>query len=221
MPKKAWQELHKQKTLFFAPFLPNDNKCEDGADSTLVFVDESLQQLLHMKFPRFFSYVVYDKSLSSFLDTFLRYRRRGHDPERFNETAMLRDVSRRVLMLFLRLTGEESANMTADQGVASYGELLYDNWIFDIPKLMDLCTIYGTTNGGLLTLLTTALFQIQPKYYQDLQEAIPLTSQVLVELRRRTQQTSLDSEQLVDMERYLTDIVCTVESLLAVHKRGE
>ena len=85
---------------------------------------------------------------------------------------------------------------------------------------MDLCTIYGSSNNDLLSQLTTALFKIQPKYYNDLQEATARTSQVLVELRRRVQQASLDSGQLLDLEHYLTDIVVTVESLLSVHPQG-
>lgn len=31
-----------------------------------------------------------------------------------------------------------------------FGEIIYDNFLFDIPKILDLCVLFGKGNGQLL-----------------------------------------------------------------------
>ena len=59
-----------------------------------------------------------------------------------------------------------------------YGEILYENFIFDIPKLMDLCVLYGQANGPLLTKMITNVFAQQPSYNHDLSAIVPTVFQV-------------------------------------------
>lgn len=33
---------------------------------------------------------------------------------------------------------------------AVFGEIIYDNFLFDIPKILDLCVLFGKGNGQLL-----------------------------------------------------------------------
>jgi hypothetical protein len=73
-----------KQLLFFSAFLPGDddgnNDSSPGeAMAALRAMDDSLKQLLEMRFPRFLSYVMFDTELAHFLDSFLRYRRRHHD----------------------------------------------------------------------------------------------------------------------------------------------
>ena len=60
-----------------------------------------------------------------------------------------------------------------------FGEILYENFIFDIPKLMDLCVLYGTGNGPLLSKMISNIFKCQPKYVDDLRAVVPTVIQVL------------------------------------------
>lgn len=59
-----------------------------------------------------------------------------------------------------------------------FGDILYENFIFDMPKLMDLCVLYGHDNKALLAKMLNNIFTQQPKYNQDLQETIPTIIQV-------------------------------------------
>lgn len=53
----------------------------------------------------------------------------------------------------------------------AYGDIIYDNFVFDVPKLMDLCVLYGFQNKAILTKMIKNIFTTQPKYAEDLNEA--------------------------------------------------
>jgi activating signal cointegrator complex subunit 2 len=61
-----------------------------------------------------------------------------------------------------------------------FGKLIYDNFIFDVPKLMDLCVLFGPTNSVLLSKMFKNIFVNQPKYKYDLEE----TAKGLVQVMR-------------------------------------
>ena len=56
--------------------------------------------------------------------------------------------------------------------------MLYDNFIFDIPKMMDLCVLFGPTNSTLIGKMFTNIFSHQPKYRFDLEETAKSLDQV-------------------------------------------
>lgn len=59
-----------------------------------------------------------------------------------------------------------------------FGEILYENFLFDIPKLFDLCVLYGEGNKQLLTKMIDNIFTQQPKYNDDLAQTINTFGQV-------------------------------------------
>lgn len=61
-----------------------------------------------------------------------------------------------------------------------FGKLIYDNFIFDVPKMMDLCVLFGPTNSVLLSKMFKNIFVNQPKYKYDLEE----TAKGLVQVMR-------------------------------------
>lgn len=60
-----------------------------------------------------------------------------------------------------------------------FADIIYENFLFDIPKLMDLCVLYGSSNGPLLTKMLSNIFSQQPKYYDDLRATVPAIIGVL------------------------------------------
>jgi activating signal cointegrator complex subunit 2 len=54
-----------------------------------------------------------------------------------------------------------------------FGDILYENFLFDIPKLMDLCVLYGADNKQLMTKMINNIFTQQPKYADDLKASLP------------------------------------------------
>lgn len=81
---------------------------------------------------------------------------------------------------------------------AVFGEIIYENFLFDIPKILDLCVLFGKGNGQLLHKmigelcvksylcfmpvvalshfqhdgLSENIFTQQPSYYNDLDETV-------------------------------------------------
>ncbi len=87
-----------------------------------------------------------------------------------------------------------------------FADLVYDKWIFDVPKIFDICTLYGSYNAKVLILshsffslfifpffsfsflfghvqevnrLVSSLLNLQPKYKDDLKQAVPIISRVV------------------------------------------
>ena len=53
----------------------------------------------------------------------------------------------------------------------AYSSIIYDHYLFDVPKLMDLCVLYGRANQAALGTMLTSIFERQPKYIEDLANA--------------------------------------------------
>jgi activating signal cointegrator complex subunit 2 len=83
-------------------------------------------------------------------------------------------------------TPQHSVAREAGPGVpppAQQGALLYDNWILDVPKLMDLAALYGPTNPALVSRLLQQLLALQPRYWADIATAAAPLAGNLRELR--------------------------------------
>lgn len=54
------------------------------------------------------------------------------------------------LVLLRMSTNRESATDFMD--ARYFADLVYDKWIFDVPKIFDICTLYGSYNAKVLIL---------------------------------------------------------------------
>lgn len=204
------------------------------------FIIEDLEWLLSLPHDRFWCQVVFDQSLHSCLDSYLQMAPRGSDVSVLPSSPALVDVQsslhRAVFMTFLRMsTYKESKEhfMTT----AAFKEIIYDNYLFDIPKLMDLCVLFGKGNGQLLTRMMENIFTQQPGYYSDLEEAIPTVLQVFESIlekcglqseaaaaveplkltaNRAPDIHSMDQQELADLILYLCDSTSTIHAFLEI-----
>lgn len=67
--------------------------------------------------------------------------------------------------------------MESDQDYFSlpfYQKLVYDNWIFDMAKLMDIAAIYSQSNVDTVKKLIDNVFENDKRYIQDFKESIDL-----------------------------------------------
>lgn len=53
----------------------------------------------------------------------------------------------------------------------AFSKIIYDNFLFDVPKILDMCALYH--NNPLLIKLVENLFALQPNYYKDFKKCIP------------------------------------------------
>ncbi|XP_054248950.1 activating signal cointegrator 1 complex subunit 2 isoform X6 [Indicator indicator] len=124
--------------------------------------------------------VIFDETLQKCLDSYLCHAPRKFDasldcqPE-VNE--MQKCLHQSVFLTFLRMsTHKESKDHFITPSV--FGEIIYNNFLFDIPKILDLCVLFGKGNGLLLQKMIGNIFTQQPSYFSDLDQTLPTVLQV-------------------------------------------
>ncbi|XP_017800706.1 activating signal cointegrator 1 complex subunit 2 isoform X2 [Papio anubis] len=144
------------------------------------FVANDLDWLLALPHDKFWCQVIFDETLQKCLDSYLRYV-----PRKFDEGVasapevvdMQKRLHRSVFLTFLRMsTHKESKDHFISP--SAFGEILYNNFLFDIPKILDLCVLFGKGNSPLLQKMIGNIFTQQPSYYNDLDETLPTILQV-------------------------------------------
>ncbi|XP_045390383.1 activating signal cointegrator 1 complex subunit 2 isoform X1 [Lemur catta] len=144
------------------------------------FVANDLDWLLALPHDKFWCQVIFDETLQKCLDSYLHYV-----PRKFDEWVapapevvdMQKRLHRSVFLIFLRMsTHKESKDHFISP--SAFGEILYNNFLFDIPKILDLCVLFGKGNSPLLQKMIGNIFTQQPSYYNDLDETMPTILQV-------------------------------------------
>ncbi|KAF3851489.1 hypothetical protein F7725_013261 [Dissostichus mawsoni] len=184
--------------------------------------------------------VVFDETLQRCLDSYLHHAPRGLDlatmPSSPAVADMQRCVHRAVFLTFLRMaTHKESKESFLTPSV--FGEIIYENFLFDIPKFLDLCVLFGKGNSQLLHKMIENIFTNQPSYYVDLDETVPTVLQIFdtimdkcglhcegaaamepMKLNAHKQPTAMTMSQqdLVDLVLYLCDSTTTIQAFLDI-----
>ncbi|XP_058230967.1 activating signal cointegrator 1 complex subunit 2 [Hemibagrus wyckioides] len=214
------------------------------------FISEDLEWLISLSHDKFWCQVVFDESLQRCLDSYLRLAPRGIDSSSFAPAVSeaQRHLHRSFFMVFLRMaTHKESKENFITPAV--FGEIIYDNFLFDIPKILDLCVLFGRGNSQLLHKMIENIFIQQPSYYGDLNQTVPSIIQVFntilercglqsgdtddnepLKLNTHTHFTAMTmkEEDLSDLVFYLCDTCTTVHCFLDIfpeashtfHKHG-
>uniref|UniRef100_A0A8C2PN88 Activating signal cointegrator 1 complex subunit 2 n=1 Tax=Cyprinus carpio TaxID=7962 RepID=A0A8C2PN88_CYPCA len=196
--------------------------------------------LMKMQYGKIIILVVFDESLQRCLDSYLRHAPRGLDPSGLSSSPavadMQRNIHRSVFMVFLRMaTHKESKENFITPAV--FAEIIYNNYLFDIPKILDVCVLFGKGNSQLLHKMIENIFTQQPSYYGDLNETIPSISQVFdtilqmcgiqsedtgtgqpLKLNANKCQTAMTmpEEELADLLLYMCDTCTTIHSFLDI-----
>ncbi|XP_069817557.1 activating signal cointegrator 1 complex subunit 2 [Dendropsophus ebraccatus] len=201
------------------------------------FILKDLKWLLALPYDLFWCQVVYDESLQKCLDSFLSCAPRRYDRHLPLPPAVQNvqdDLHRHVFLTFLRMsTHKESKDHHMTPSV--FGEILYNNFLFDIPKLLDICVLFGKGNSALLQKMIGNIFQQQPSYYQDLDDSVPTLLQVFssimnvcgiqqkdskeplkLEEQKLTTPLDMPEQELQDAVIYLCDTSSTVWAFLEI-----
>uniref|UniRef100_A0A672ZNM3 Activating signal cointegrator 1 complex subunit 2 n=1 Tax=Sphaeramia orbicularis TaxID=375764 RepID=A0A672ZNM3_9TELE len=184
--------------------------------------------------------VVFDESLQRCLDSYLHQAPRGLDFAALPSSPAVADIQRSlhrtVFLTFLRMaTYKESKDNFITPSV--FGEIVYENFLFDIPKMMDLCVLFGKGNSQLVHKMIENIFTQQPSYYRDLDETVPTVLQVFdtilekcglqcdgatamepLKLNAHQQRTAMTMslQELVDIILYLCDSTSTIYAFLDI-----
>ncbi|XP_072271385.1 activating signal cointegrator 1 complex subunit 2 [Pyxicephalus adspersus] len=168
----------------FLPYTPPPESCSPAVLEEFLeradFITKDLQWLLSLPHDCFWCQVIFDESLQKCLDSFLSNAPRKYDrctPYPPTVQQVQDKLHRYVFLTFLRMsTHKESKDHHITPSV--FGEIIYNNYLFDIPKLLDICVLFGKGNSALLQKMIGNIFQQQPSYYEDLDESIPTLLQV-------------------------------------------
>ncbi|KAB7506954.1 Activating signal cointegrator 1 complex subunit 2 [Armadillidium nasatum] len=115
-----------------------------------------------------------------------------------------------------------------------FGDLIYDNFIYDICKILDLCILYGISNSPLLERLLSCVFTHQPKYYNDLsefslslfsvlknlEEKLGVSEGMLVPCSLASEESKMSLEELGDIIEYMMDSFCSLQAFLTIFPKA-
>jgi hypothetical protein len=164
--------------LDLPPFLPPDDGMQAMQwSAAATVVEASLRKVLRSPMHVFWSYMVHDASVISFIDTFLRFARRelALCADDGDYVAAPSDADRRlhecVLLTLVRLTTPRESEAEFLE-VQQWRALVYDNWLLDAPKLLDAVAVFGWSNPELTRGILSSALDNEPRYADDLSEAL-------------------------------------------------
>lgn len=137
----------------------------------MAYIEEDLMKMLRIPHNRFWSHALYDDGFHQLLESYLRLAPRYTGLHRCTITKEMEQAEDRVYKLvfraFLRLsTNKESKIHFIDK--QKFADLIYENFIFDIPKIFDICMMFGRGNHDLVCRMVEHIMSCQPKYSSDL-----------------------------------------------------
>lgn len=146
----------------------------DATESQRVvdILNEELSVLLKMGPRDFWREVARNDSLLEFIDSYLQYRHRWYDFPHRGAKGMVAGVivgetelCRRVFMVLYRMSSNRDPGASASDclSMKDHTALLQEKKLLDLPKLLDICAIYGHENGELTKSLVTNAIKAQPK----------------------------------------------------------
>ncbi|KAJ9186825.1 hypothetical protein P3X46_002355 [Hevea brasiliensis] len=144
-------------------------------------LNRELSRLLKLSPREFWREVASDNSLHEFLDSFLKHRSRWYDFPHHGVKGIVagvvvgeRDLSRRVFMVLYRISSNRDPGARAADTLSSrdHAVLLQEKKLLDLPKLLDICAIYGHENEELIQVLVKNALQAQTGIYDNLTAAM-------------------------------------------------
>ncbi|CAK9317084.1 unnamed protein product [Citrullus colocynthis] len=177
----------------FVNYLPQDEavatglRAEEGAldpvesQRVVDLLNRELSRLLKLNAKEFWREVAMDTSLLEFLDSFLKFRSRWYDFPHRGANGIVAGVivgeyelSRRVFMVLYRMSSNRDPGARAADSLSlkDHGVLLQGKKLLDLPKLLDICAIYGHENEDLTRILVENAIKSQPSIHETLPSVI-------------------------------------------------
>lgn len=239
------------------PYLPQDDAVaaglgahEGGIDAMETqqvadLLNEELGKLLKMQPLEFWKTVTMDHTIEVSLDSYLQYRRRWYDlhvNEKGKPLAGVivgdQELHRRVFMVLYRMSSnlEHGSSSTSDDlSPEKHAEIAYKRQLFDIPKLLDICAIYGHDNAVLTQRLVSNAFATNQRLHDDLADIVAVLSKTIHTMLKRcfstltmqiptsnsgTSVVSKLQQELLEVLDYLHDAVISLHAFMGAYPEG-
>ncbi|CAI9775423.1 unnamed protein product [Fraxinus pennsylvanica] len=173
----------------FVNYLPQDEAVATGlgadeggldpleSQRIVDLLNRELSRLLKLSPREFWKEVASDVSLHDFLESFLKFRSRWYDFPYRGARGIVAGVivgefelCQRVFMVLYRLSSNRDPGAKAADVLSpkDHAALLQDKKLLDLPKLLDICAIYGHENEDLTKTLVVNAMKAQPGVQVDL-----------------------------------------------------
>ncbi|KAK1407545.1 hypothetical protein QVD17_39163 [Tagetes erecta] len=177
----------------FVTYLPQDEAvasglgAEEGAldpvesQRVVDLLNRECSRLLKLNPKDFWKEVASDTSLHAFLESFLKFRSRWYDfPYRGAKGIVAgvivgeHELNRRVFMILYRMSSNRDPGAKASESLSAkdHAVILQEKKLLDLPKLLDICAIYGHENEELTQLIVTNAIKAQPWIHDGFTAAI-------------------------------------------------
>nr|CAB3223416.1 activating signal cointegrator 1 complex subunit 2-like [Phallusia mammillata] len=185
--------------------------------------------------PKFWCQVVNDESVHALLNSYLRKAPRYKQCDLPANIKRKHDlVHRLVFLVFQRMstTRESKSEFISKE---YFGQLIYDNFLFDIPRLMDISALYGNQHSiKLVRKVVSSVFECQQSYVSDLQQAAKTVVEILTQTENKclkegdgantpaslasgrptSHLEEMDDADFSDLVLFLSDITHTLQAFL-------
>lgn len=238
----------------FVNYLPQDEAVaiglgaeEGGLDPiesqrVVDLLNRELCRLLKLNARDFWTQVASDTTLHEFLDSFLRFRHRWYDFPQHKAKGVVAGVivgeaelSRRVLMVLYRMSSNRDPGAKASDSLSpnDHTVLLRQKKLLDLPKLLDICAIYGHENRDIVATLVHNAFKAQPMIYEDFTAVMSQFISIILTMKQRCNSSlevlltsgsfadhkpsRLHADYLEVMD-FINDSIATMDSLVSLFK---
>lgn len=149
-----------------------------------------------LKFSHFWGVLSKVGEVSQFLDDFLKNVRKYNDIYKLqfmdlysNDSsfrsskpassvhAEIKQVMNKLLRLVLKVFYRMSVVRESDENFMSlsfYQKIVYDSWLIDMAKLLDLASVFGKSNPSIVQAIIDNLFEADKRFVQDFKESVDL-----------------------------------------------
>ena len=192
-------------------------------------VVDDLLSLQRAPYNVFWSQQLFDRSLRRTISTLLKRLPRPFDldaeyPDRDIQGWMnrLTDILFRVIVRMSTYKENNRDYMTPEY----FGQAVYDNFLFDMPRILDFCSLYYQGNEKLVEKVLASLFKHQPKYLDDLKsvsisvmEAFSAVTQKVVDFLASISRQEIGSgtSEFEDLVIYAVDLSYSMAALFQAH----
>lgn len=147
-------------------------------------IGRDLEYLLSLRFAEFWGLVSKTPEISRFLDDFLQHVRKHTEPIEpvQSQEVELRGTMNRVLKLVLQVFFRLSLTIEGDDeyfSLAFYQRIVYDGWLFDMAKLIDLAAVYSRSNPPVVARVVQNVFDNDSRFVQDFKETLDILLNLL------------------------------------------
>ncbi|CAF0807739.1 unnamed protein product [Brachionus calyciflorus] len=207
-------------------------------EERLKIIEQDLKWILSLPYQKFWCQIIYDLSCQKMIDSYLKLAPRPYDMLKIQIPRQISNlhnsIHRYVFIVCLRMsTYKESKENFISQSV--FANLVYDNYLFDIPKILDLCVLYQ--KNPVLNKIIENLFNSQSRYYDDFKACLKDIIKAIETSKKKlrtifeldfmyslsgsksvslSDKISKSLKEILEIVYYLTDFVQTLANLVSI-----